>query len=115
MFRSGRILAIAALVLPAMATATEISYDYVQVAFVTTELDLGPVNVDGDGFNIQGSVSATKNARVTVLPRPAFSPCAGYCTGPTAVSRPQPSCRLRPFLPATAGATTLPIRQVLVK
>ncbi len=64
MFRSGRILAVAALVLPAMATATEISYDYVQVAFVSTELDLGPVNVDGDGFNIQGSVSATKNVFV---------------------------------------------------
>lgn len=61
MFRSGRILAVAALVLPAMATATDVSYDYVQVAYVDTELDFGPVDVDGDGFNIQGSVSATEN------------------------------------------------------
>lgn len=64
MFRSGRILAAVVLLLPAMATATDVSYDYVQVAYVDTELDFGPVDVDGDGFNIQGSVSATENVFV---------------------------------------------------
>jgi hypothetical protein len=41
--------------LPALAHAQEFSYTYVDVALVNTEIDLGSINIDGDGLAVTGA------------------------------------------------------------
>lgn len=40
-----------------VSIAEDVSYDYVRLNYVNTELDLGPVDVDGDGLELDGSFS----------------------------------------------------------
>ena len=51
-----RIIAVlAALLLTAPALAQEISYNFVQLGYQNVEIDVGPGDVDGDGFTLSGS------------------------------------------------------------
>ncbi len=50
--------ALAGLLLPALAVAGG-SYDYVELGYINAEFDAGPADLDGDGFRIEASVSAT--------------------------------------------------------
>lgn len=54
------IFAIAMLV-SGMSFAEDVSYTYLRLNYVNTELDIGPVDVDGDGFELDGSFAATNN------------------------------------------------------
>ena len=50
------------LMVSAVSAAADISYDYVRLSYVDTELDLGPVDVDGDGLELAGSLTVHQNA-----------------------------------------------------
>lgn len=41
--------------LPLLATAEDFNYTFIEGGYVSTELDVGPVDVDGDGLGIRGS------------------------------------------------------------
>lgn len=41
--------------LPMMAAAEDFDYTYLEVGYVSTEIDLGPLDVDGDGLGVRGS------------------------------------------------------------
>ena len=47
--------AAALLALAVSADATDLSYDYAELRWVDTELDVGPGDIDGDGFQLGGS------------------------------------------------------------
>ena len=49
------------LILPAAAFADGFDYTYVEAGIVNTEIDIGPFNVDGDGFGVNGSLALTDN------------------------------------------------------
>lgn len=51
----GCLLAMSAL----QANAQGINYSYVEAGFSTLEYDVGPVDVDGDGFDLVGSLAVT--------------------------------------------------------
>ena len=58
------------LLLPVAAAADGFDYSYVEAGFISTELDTGPVDVDGDGFGIKGSYALDERYHVV----------AGYAT-----------------------------------
>lgn len=45
--------------LPAFAQAEDFDYSYVEVGYVSAEFDGGGIDVDGDGFGINGSFAIT--------------------------------------------------------
>lgn len=45
-----------------ICAAADVSYDFLRLSYVDTELDVGPLDVDGDGFELGGSVSVFNNA-----------------------------------------------------
>ncbi len=56
---------VAALGLSGQAFAAEgLSYNFVEVGYVDTELDLGPATADGDGFQLAGSAELGSNFNV---------------------------------------------------
>lgn len=42
--------------------AEDVSYTYARLNYVNTELDVGPVDVDGDGLQLEGSYAFMQNA-----------------------------------------------------
>lgn len=51
----------AALLLGSGAGAAELDYNYLELRYIDTELDVGPVDVDGDGFQIGGSLELAQS------------------------------------------------------
>ncbi|MGI9341733.1 MAG: outer membrane beta-barrel protein [Gammaproteobacteria bacterium] len=47
-----------------VSVAEDVSYTHVRLNYVNTELDIGPVDVDGDGLELKGSWAATNNVFV---------------------------------------------------
>lgn len=45
-----------------VSLAADVSYDYLRLSYVDTELEVGPVDLDGDGLQLGGSVSVFNNA-----------------------------------------------------
>ncbi len=45
-----------------VSLAEDVSYTYARLNYVNTELDVGPVDVDGDGLQLDGSYGFMKNA-----------------------------------------------------
>jgi hypothetical protein len=43
------------LCLPGLASAADFKYTFLEGGYVSTELDVGPVDVDGDGLGVRGS------------------------------------------------------------
>lgn len=52
-------LVFASALLPLSAIAQDFDYTFVEAAYLDSELDAGPLNVDGDGFGLRGSVLIT--------------------------------------------------------
>lgn len=50
--------------LTAAAQTDEISYDYVELAYATTETDIGPGNIDGNALDFDASVEIRKNIHI---------------------------------------------------
>src|SRR5690606_16674483 len=46
-------------VLPLGAAAQDLDYTFVEAAYVNSEIDAGPLDIDGDGLGLQGSVLIT--------------------------------------------------------
>ena len=53
-----------ALMVPGLATAQEFDYNFIEFAFLDTEIDAGPVDIDGDGFALSGSYAIADNMYV---------------------------------------------------
>jgi hypothetical protein len=50
-----RMLLLILLAMPAFASAADFSYTFVEGAYIDTEVDVGPADIDGDGFGVRGS------------------------------------------------------------
>ena len=57
MIRAAVVCVVVSLFVSGVSFAEGVAYDYVRLNYVNTELDLGPVDVDGDGLELDGSVS----------------------------------------------------------
>jgi opacity protein-like surface antigen len=55
------VLTLALLVGPATAFADGFDYTFVEAGIVNTEIDVGPFDVDGDGFGVTGSYALTES------------------------------------------------------
>jgi hypothetical protein len=63
--RLGQTVAIAAaLAVVGSAAAAELDYNYAELRYIETELDAGPVDVDGDGFEIGGSLELAQSVHI---------------------------------------------------
>lgn len=56
--------ACAALLLAGSTAAAEFSYTYGELRYIDTELDAGPFDVDGDGFQIGGSLDLAQSVHI---------------------------------------------------
>jgi len=54
-----RTLIVAGAMLPLGAAAQDLDYTFVEAAYVDSELDAGPLDIDGDGLSLAGSVLIT--------------------------------------------------------
>lgn len=61
MERAAAMIFVISMLVSGVSIAGDISYDYVRLSYVDTELDAGPVDVDGDGLEIGGSISIVNN------------------------------------------------------
>src|SRR5690606_27409430 len=52
-------LLVAAALLPLGAVAQDLDYTFVELSYMDTDLDAGPIDVGGDGFGLEGSLSVT--------------------------------------------------------
>lgn len=52
------------LMLPCALYAADFEYTFVEAGIVNTEVDVGPFNVDGDGFGVNGSFALKDNIRI---------------------------------------------------
>ncbi|HEX6995853.1 MAG TPA: outer membrane beta-barrel protein [Gammaproteobacteria bacterium] len=52
-------LVVAGAMLPLGAVAQDLDYTFVEAAYANSELDAGPIDVDGDGLELRGSVLIT--------------------------------------------------------
>lgn len=55
---------VALLLVAVNAAAAELDYDYVELRYLDTELDAGLFNVDGDGFEIGGSLELAQSVHL---------------------------------------------------
>ncbi len=55
------LLATAVLALPGFAAAEDLSYDYLDLSYAETEIDVGDTDVDGDGLTLAGSLAVAPN------------------------------------------------------
>jgi hypothetical protein len=65
--RFGQIVALgmaASLALAGNAAAAELDYNYAELRYIETELDAGPFDVDGDGFEIGGSLELAQSVHI---------------------------------------------------
>lgn len=65
--RLGQTLALAVtanLALAGITSAAELDYNYGELRWVDTELDAGPFDVDGDGFEIGGSMELAQSVHI---------------------------------------------------
>ena len=63
--RLGQTVAIAAgLALAGSAAAAELDYNYAELRYIDTELDVGPFDRDGDGFEIGGSLELAQSVHL---------------------------------------------------
>lgn len=63
--RTNTLIWLAALgLMPGLAAAQELSYDWVELQYVDTEIEVGNFDVDGDGFAVGGSFSLTEAFQV---------------------------------------------------
>lgn len=46
------------------AASAGLDYDYAEVRYIDTELDAGPFNLDGDGFEIGGSLELARSVHI---------------------------------------------------
>lgn len=51
----------ALIILPFASQAGTMSYTYIELGYVDTELDVGPTDLDGDGFALRGSLAVHEN------------------------------------------------------
>lgn len=51
----------AALAMPAIGQAAPLSYSYVEAAYLDTEIDNGPLDLDGSGLQLRGSLPINQN------------------------------------------------------
>ena len=59
-----RLLFLLAMTLPVAAFADGFDYNYVEAGYVSTEVDAGLVDVDGDGFGLRGSMALKDNVHI---------------------------------------------------
>jgi len=52
------------LLMTTSAFARDLSYTFVRLDYINTEIDVGPVDVDGDGFELQGSVAVAERFHI---------------------------------------------------
>lgn len=55
---------ITAALLAGGAAAAELNYNYAELRYVDTELDAGPFDIDGDGFEIGGSLELARSVHM---------------------------------------------------
>jgi hypothetical protein len=48
-------------IVPGFAAAQDFNYNYIDLALIDAEVDVGPFNLDGDGFAVAGSFSIADN------------------------------------------------------
>lgn len=54
----------ASLLMAGSASAAELDYNYGELRYIETELDAGPFDVDGDGFEIGGSMELAQSVHI---------------------------------------------------
>lgn len=64
MKRAAALILLVSMLISGVSLAGDVSYTYVRLNYVNTELDIGPVDVDGDGLELDGSFAVTPNAFV---------------------------------------------------
>lgn len=57
-------LSLSALMAAGAASAAELDYNYGELRYVDTELDAGPFDADGDGFEIGGSLELAQSVHI---------------------------------------------------
>jgi hypothetical protein len=55
---------LAAVLLAGAAAAAELDYNYGELRYIDTELDAGPFDADGDGFEIGGSLELARSVHI---------------------------------------------------
>jgi len=61
MNKAAALIFVTSILVSGVSLAGDVSYTYVRLNYVSTELDLGPVDVDGDGLELDGSFAFTPN------------------------------------------------------
>lgn len=64
MERTAAIVFVMSMLVSGASFAEDVSYTYVRLAYVNTEIDVGPANFDGDGLELDGSFGFANNAFV---------------------------------------------------
>ena len=62
MKRTAAIIFVMSMLVSGVSFAENVSYTYVRLGYVNTEIDAGPINVDGDGLELDGSFGFANNA-----------------------------------------------------
>jgi hypothetical protein len=62
MERTAAIVFVMSMLVSGASFAGDVSYTYLRLSYVNTEIDAGPVNVDGDGLELDGSFGFVNNA-----------------------------------------------------
>jgi hypothetical protein len=57
-------VAAAGLGVAGVASAAELDYNYAELRYIDTELDAGPFDVDGDGFELGGSMELAQSVHI---------------------------------------------------
>jgi hypothetical protein len=57
-------IAAASLGVAGTASAAELDYNYAELRYIDTELDAGPFDVDGDGFELGGSMELAQSVHI---------------------------------------------------
>lgn len=61
MQRAATMIFVMSMLVSGVSLAGDVSYDFARLNYVNTEIDAGPVDVDGDGLEIDGSISIVNN------------------------------------------------------
>ncbi len=62
MEQTAAIIFVMSMLVSGVSFAEDVSYTYVRLGYVNTEIDVGPINVDGDGLELDGSFGFVNNA-----------------------------------------------------
>jgi hypothetical protein len=61
MERTAAMIFVMSMLVSGVSFAEDVSYTYVRLAYVNTEIDVGPMDVDGDGLELDGSFGFANN------------------------------------------------------